>query len=165
VPFQRPRVGTRAPSETQEQTRNLRAARTCHMPSFQPTNTRSPECEYVRKHPECQSDSGARASYATFFCTCLGASPGVLGFIVLVLWLACLFFMLGNTAADYFCPALGGALFHPAVTSGRWPGVISSTPRSPARRVSFPGTCSVHPRLSALTDVSTDGPGDVVTAQ
>lgn len=66
--------------------------------------TRDAQCEYIRSHPEkCQSDS--ELGYPTFFfCTCRRFR--ILGFIVLVVWLACLFFMLGNTAADYFCPAL-----------------------------------------------------------
>lgn len=91
----------RSHSDEQPGTSELRSGHVTCPAASQPT--RDGQCAYVREHPECQSDS--ELGYATFFfCTC--QSFRILGFIVLVTWLACLFFMLGNTAADYFCPAL-----------------------------------------------------------
>lgn len=60
-------------------------------------------CSYVRANPECRS--GTMIEYAErFYCT-FGKAP-LIGYVVFFLWLLALFYMLGNTAADFFCPSL-----------------------------------------------------------
>ncbi|XP_078163921.1 cation calcium exchanger 4 [Carex rostrata] len=61
------------------------------------------QCEFLKAHGQCTS--GGFFDYLTFFyCTC--GNLRILGFAVLFVWLAALFYMLGNTAADYFCCSL-----------------------------------------------------------
>ncbi|KAL9228504.1 hypothetical protein vseg_004080 [Gypsophila vaccaria] len=61
------------------------------------------KCEYLRAHPECST--GGYFDYLQFFyCKC--ERLGVLGYLVLAVWLTALFYLLGNTAADYFCCSL-----------------------------------------------------------
>ncbi|KAK1551304.1 hypothetical protein Q3G72_033589 [Acer saccharum] len=63
-------------------------------------NTR---CEYLQAHPECNADGFF--DYITFFyCDC--AEFSVVGYLVLIIWLGALFYLLGNTATDYFCCSL-----------------------------------------------------------
>ncbi|XP_031492817.1 cation/calcium exchanger 4-like [Nymphaea colorata] len=60
-------------------------------------------CEFLRSHSHCAS--GGFFDYLTFFyCKCDGARP--LGYMFLGVWLLALLYMLGNTAADYFCCCL-----------------------------------------------------------
>ncbi|RRT62746.1 hypothetical protein B296_00016286 [Ensete ventricosum] len=60
-------------------------------------------CDFLKAHRQC--NSGGIIDYITFFyCDC--GKFRVLGYAVLVLWLAALFYTLGNTAADYFCCSL-----------------------------------------------------------
>lgn len=60
-------------------------------------------CEFLDVHPECSSD-GYLDYLKFFYCTCKGFR--IFGYLGLAVWLAALFYLLGNTAADYFCPSL-----------------------------------------------------------
>uniref|UniRef100_A0A5B7AKW2 Putative cation/calcium exchanger 1-like n=1 Tax=Davidia involucrata TaxID=16924 RepID=A0A5B7AKW2_DAVIN len=61
------------------------------------------KCAYVTSHSACRS-KGYINYLAIFYCSC-GQLPG-LGYTVLLLWLGLLFYILGNTASEYFCPAV-----------------------------------------------------------
>lgn len=60
-------------------------------------------CSYVRANPECRS--GTMIEYAELFYCTFGNYPTI-GYVVYLVWLIALFYMLGNTAADFFCPSL-----------------------------------------------------------
>nr|XP_010939898.1 cation/calcium exchanger 4 [Elaeis guineensis] len=76
------------------------------------------QCDFLKAHQQCRS--GGFIDYLTFFyCDC--EKFRVLGFATLGLWLAALFYMLGNTAADYFCcnlEKLSSLLKLPATVAG-----------------------------------------------
>jgi len=60
-------------------------------------------CDFLIAHPECAS--GGFFNYIKFFyCDCKNYEP--IGFLVLGGWLVILFYLLGNTAAEYFCCSL-----------------------------------------------------------
>ena len=61
------------------------------------------ECSYVRANKECHS--GTIIEYITaYYCT-FSKEP-ILAYVLFFVWLIMLFYMLGNTAADYFCCSL-----------------------------------------------------------
>jgi solute carrier family 24 (sodium/potassium/calcium exchanger), member 6 len=60
-------------------------------------------CEFLRAHPQC-SPGGFVYYLGFFYCKCQRVR--LLGYAVLGLCLVALFYMLGNTAADYFCSSL-----------------------------------------------------------
>jgi len=60
-------------------------------------------CAYVRGNTECHS--GTLVEYKTLF-YCRFAKMHLVGYLLLFIWLVMLFYMLGNTAADYFCYSL-----------------------------------------------------------
>lgn len=61
------------------------------------------KCRYVLEEPQCRP-KGYLNYLRLFYCVC-GSHP-VFGYTCLVFWLVLLFYLLGNTAADYFCPSL-----------------------------------------------------------
>ncbi|KAK1436904.1 hypothetical protein QVD17_02688 [Tagetes erecta] len=62
----------------------------------------SSSCEFLKNNPHCSSD-GLFDYLKFYYCDC---DEGALGAILLVIWLVALFYLLGNTAADYFCLSL-----------------------------------------------------------
>ncbi|MCD9561083.1 sodium/calcium exchanger protein [Datura stramonium] len=63
------------------------------------------KCAYIKQNSSC-SGKGYLNYLEFFYCT-LGWLPQ-LGYILLLVWLVLLFYMLGNTAAEYFCPCAEG---------------------------------------------------------
>ena len=61
------------------------------------------ECEYVKNRSGCLS--GTLIEYLQYY-YCSDPKFHVVGLVFLVLWILSLFYALGNTAADYFCPSL-----------------------------------------------------------
>ncbi|CAH9055925.1 unnamed protein product [Cuscuta epithymum] len=59
-------------------------------------------CDFLKAHPKCMS--GGFFDYIKFYyCSC---SESGWAYVAFALWLATLFYLLGNTAADYFCCSL-----------------------------------------------------------
>ncbi|KAK4282086.1 hypothetical protein QN277_013505 [Acacia crassicarpa] len=63
----------------------------------------SSKCLYVKTHSECRSKGYINYLYI-FYCN-LGQSP-IMGHVLLILWLAVLFYLLADTASNYFCYSL-----------------------------------------------------------
>lgn len=66
--------------------------------------TSADKCAYVKSHSGCESQ-GYISYLQLLYCS---SSHQVLGYTILILWLIILFYLLGNTAADYFCSSLEG---------------------------------------------------------
>lgn len=58
-------------------------------------------CSFVKARPSCQSGTFIEYLQLHF---CYFKHAQLLSYFVLALWLVMLFYTLGNTAADYFCP-------------------------------------------------------------
>ncbi|KAM3355990.1 cation/calcium exchanger 1 [Capsicum galapagoense] len=63
------------------------------------------KCTYIKENTSCSKKG--YLNYLEFFYCALGRLPQ-LGYVVLVVWLVLLFYLLGNTAAEYFCPCAEG---------------------------------------------------------
>ncbi|RAL51153.1 unnamed protein product [Cuscuta campestris] len=61
------------------------------------------KCGYLKQNPDC--DSGGILNYIKFF-YCDLEKYTALRHLILGIWLVTLFYLLGNTAADYFCSCL-----------------------------------------------------------
>ncbi|KAK6284302.1 hypothetical protein POUND7_003254 [Theobroma cacao] len=61
------------------------------------------QCEFLKANPHCSSD-GFFDYIKFFYCGC--GDFKIVGYVILGFWLAALFYLLGNTAADYFCCSL-----------------------------------------------------------
>lgn len=61
------------------------------------------KCEFLIAYPECNPD-GVFSYLNFFYCSC--ENHASIGFTILIIWLVSLFYLLGNTAADYFCCSL-----------------------------------------------------------
>ncbi|XP_022715295.1 cation/calcium exchanger 4-like [Durio zibethinus] len=61
------------------------------------------QCEFLKANPQCSSD-GFFDYIKFFYCGC--GEFRFVGYLMLGFWLAALFYLLGNTAADYFCCSL-----------------------------------------------------------
>ncbi|XP_020578208.1 cation/calcium exchanger 1-like [Phalaenopsis equestris] len=63
------------------------------------------KCSYLKTNHHCGSNG--YLDYLHLFYCIYGDSP-ILGYIILFLWLLILFYFLGSTASQYFCPSLEG---------------------------------------------------------
>ncbi|XP_015872717.3 cation/calcium exchanger 2 [Ziziphus jujuba] len=61
------------------------------------------KCFYLKSRDPCVSEG--YINYLYLFCCNFGNFP-LLGYFLLLLWLLVLFYLLGNTASEYFCPSL-----------------------------------------------------------
>ncbi|MQM10968.1 hypothetical protein Taro_043868, partial [Colocasia esculenta] len=98
-------------------------------------------CAYVTSAAQCQPE-GYINYLQLLYCTC-GKYP-VLGHIILTLWLVLLFYLLGNTAANYFCSSLEGLSrflrLSPAIAGVTLLSLGNGAPDVFASLVSFMGT-------------------------
>ncbi|KAI3869617.1 hypothetical protein MKX03_011814 [Papaver bracteatum] len=86
-----------SPNHVEKLDGSLNCSQVNHFHSYQE------KCEYVKSTKGCKP--GGYINYLQiFYCIC-GSSPG-LGYTVLILWLILLFYLLANTAANYFCSSL-----------------------------------------------------------
>ena len=80
-------------------------------------NSSTNSCEFIKSHPDT---SGGFINYLSFFyCHCKDVK--FIGYSVMFFWLVILFYLLGNTAADYFCLSLeklSGLLRLPPTVAG-----------------------------------------------
>ncbi|KAK1280418.1 Cation/calcium exchanger 4 [Acorus gramineus] len=91
------RISESPQSNTTDRTVSASCAAVARHPDF-PTR-----CDFIRANPQCKSDG--LFDYITFFyCDC--AKAPVLAYLALFVWMLALFYLLGNTAADYFCCSL-----------------------------------------------------------
>lgn len=63
------------------------------------------KCSYLQTHDTCVSQG--YIDYIKLF-YCIGNESFFLGFVILLSWLLALFYLLGNTASEYFCSTLEG---------------------------------------------------------
>ncbi|KAK7316019.1 hypothetical protein VNO77_34634 [Canavalia gladiata] len=63
------------------------------------------KCLYVKSHVHCRSKG--YINYLQIFYCSFGHSP-ILGHALLIMWLVVLFYLLGDTASNYFCSSLEG---------------------------------------------------------
>ncbi|OEL18606.1 Cation/calcium exchanger 2 [Dichanthelium oligosanthes] len=63
-------------------------------------------CAYLRAHSPC-APAGYVDYLRLFYCGLAGA-PAAVSYAALALWLAVLFYLLGDTASEYFCASLEG---------------------------------------------------------
>ncbi|KAG2272040.1 hypothetical protein Bca52824_066595 [Brassica carinata] len=61
------------------------------------------QCDFLKANPSCSPD-GFFDYLSFFYCSCRDFK--ILGYMILGVWLVALFYLLGNTAADYFCCSL-----------------------------------------------------------
>lgn len=80
---------------------NLRNQHGCK--AFQKLDDYRAKCLYLKYNNPCVSQGYINYLYL-FYCN-LGGFP-ILGYILLFLWLLVLFYLLGNTASEYFCSSL-----------------------------------------------------------
>ncbi|KAL6530651.1 hypothetical protein OROMI_028540 [Orobanche minor] len=64
---------------------------------------RRSKCEYVKSDKACRG-KGYLNYLEIFYCTRTGSPP--LGYFLLLLWLVVLFYVLGTTTSEYFCPSV-----------------------------------------------------------
>ncbi|KAM0045414.1 putative sodium/calcium exchanger membrane region [Helianthus debilis subsp. tardiflorus] len=66
-------------------------------------NSSTPTCTYITSTTSC-NPKGYINYLQIYYCNC--SSFPQAGFILLLIWLVILFYILSNTASDYFCPAV-----------------------------------------------------------
>ncbi|KAJ4750341.1 Sodium/calcium exchanger family protein [Rhynchospora pubera] len=109
------------------------------------------KCDYLNSELWCRPD-GYISYLQLFYCT-FGQYP-VLGYTVLILWLLILFYMLGNTAAHYFCSnleALSGLLhLSPTIAGVTLLSLGNGAPDAFSTIVSFVGNGAASVGLNSV---------------